>query len=132
LGYELQLPFFGRTSVQDHIRSSRTVSVPPNATCQDFIGTPDEVSVGVLKSVTPTGQVSYGDELTYTLVIAAPPGTQLGLFDPLEGTAFARFLEQPANVEHADAAITGTLGMTVTVTVPVSIPSVGHWAAVSG
>jgi hypothetical protein len=39
-------------------------------------------STTIAKSVTPQGQVYYGDELTYTLVISAAPGTQLGLYDP--------------------------------------------------
>lgn len=81
------------------------------------------------KSVTPRGPVSYGDELTYTLVISAPLGTQLGLYDPLESITFERFVEQPEGVTHVDAIndtvylggiVTGTLTVTPTNQITVS------------
>jgi hypothetical protein len=58
---------------------------------------------GVTKTVTPTGQVRHGDELTYTLVISAAPGVQLGLYDPLTTTTFTRFVERPTTsvITHA-------------------------------
>jgi len=70
----------------------------------------------VTKTVTPTGQVRHGDELTYTLVISAAPGVQLGLYDPLTTTTFMRFVEQPTTgvITHADGIITGTLTVTPT------------------
>jgi murein DD-endopeptidase MepM/ murein hydrolase activator NlpD len=74
----------------------------------------------VSKTVTPTGQVDYGDELTYTLVISAEAGTQLGLYDPMTGTTFLRFVEQPAGIDHDSNVITGTLEITPTNQVTVS------------
>ena len=70
----------------------------------------------VTKTVTPTGQVRHGDELTYTLVISAAPGVQLGLYDPLTTTTFTRFVERPTTsvITHADGIITGTLTVTPT------------------
>ena len=71
---------------------------------------------GVTKTVTPTGQVRHGDELTYTLVISAAPGVQLGLYDPLTTTTFTRFVERPTTsvITHAGGIITGTLTVTPT------------------
>jgi len=76
----------------------------------------------VTKTVTPTSQVEYGDELTYTLVISAAPGVQIGLYDPLTSTTFTRFVEQPTTgvITHAGGAITGTLTVTPTNQVTVS------------
>ncbi|MDY6876692.1 MAG: PKD domain-containing protein [Chloroflexota bacterium] len=70
----------------------------------------------VTKTVTPTGQVRHGDELTYTLVISAAPGVQLGLYDPLTTTTFMRFVERPTTsaITHAAGIITGTLTVTPT------------------
>jgi C1A family cysteine protease len=67
---------------------------------------------GITTSVAPVGQVDYGDALTYTLVISAVSGTEMTLYDPLLGTSFDRFLEQPEGVEHTDGAITGTVAVT--------------------
>lgn len=72
------------------------------------------------KTVTPTGQVHCSDRLTYTLVISATPGTQVGLYDPLEGTTWITFTQQPAGVSHADGVITGTLEVTSTDPITVS------------
>jgi len=63
----------------------------------------------IVKSVTPQGQVDYGDELTYSVVISAMLETQAGLYDPLEGTTFIHFVQQPGNVIYDDGVITGTL-----------------------
>jgi len=63
----------------------------------------------IVKSVTPQGQVDYGDELTYSVVISAMLETQAGLYDPLEGTTFVHFLQQPGNVIYDNNIITGTL-----------------------
>ncbi|MCP4541020.1 MAG: hypothetical protein GY832_28120 [Chloroflexi bacterium] len=78
-------------------------------------------SVSIEKSVLPQGQVDYGDELTYTLVISAAPGMQLGLYDPLEDTTFVRFVERPSSVTHVDTTngtlyLGGVITGTVTVT----------------
>lgn len=67
-----------------------------------------------LKTATPQGEVSYGDLLTYTVVVSATPGTQLGFYDPLTDTTFVRFVEQPAGIVHDDDAITGTFIATPT------------------
>jgi hypothetical protein len=81
------------------------------------------------KSVVPEGQVEYGEELTYTLVISATPGTQVGLYDPLEDTTFVDFVGRPEGVSHVDTlngtiylggAITGTFEVTPTNQVTVS------------
>ena len=74
----------------------------------------------VTKSVTPEDQVNYGDALTYTLVISAEVGTQLGLYDPLTDTTFLRFVEQPTGIDHVANVITGTLEVTPTNQVTVS------------
>jgi formylglycine-generating enzyme required for sulfatase activity len=70
----------------------------------------------ITKTVSPTGQVKFGDLLTYTLVISSVPGTQVGLYDPLADTVFVRFVEQPATgvITYTDRAITGTLTVTPT------------------
>ncbi len=67
-----------------------------------------------LKSVTPTGTVAYGDELTYTLTISAAPGTRLRLYDPLTDTIFLRFVEPVQGITHTNRTITGTLTVTPT------------------
>jgi 6-phosphogluconolactonase (cycloisomerase 2 family) len=72
------------------------------------------------KSVSPDGMVSYGDELTYTVVISITPGTQVAFYDLLEGTTFLRFLAQPTGVEAANDVITGSLTVTPTNQITVS------------
>ncbi|HNT76397.1 MAG TPA: hypothetical protein PKH77_15385 [Anaerolineae bacterium] len=68
----------------------------------------------VAKSVIPTGQIRYGDELTYTLFITGAPGTEVGVYDPLINTTFVRFVEKPGGIEYANHAITGTMMITPT------------------
>jgi hypothetical protein len=75
----------------------------------------------VEKLVTPEGQVNYGDELTYTVVISAEAGTEARFYDPLVDTTFARFVERPPGVIHSDGVITGTLTVTPTNQVTVSL-----------
>lgn len=79
-------------------------------------------SSAITKWVAPQGQVDYGNELTYTLVISAAPGTQFGLYDPLEGTTFSHFVagQRPAGIVRDDNVITGTLEVTPTNQVTVS------------
>jgi hypothetical protein len=92
-------------------------------------------SATIAKSVTPQGQVYYGDELTYTLVISAAPGTRLGLYDPLEGVAFSHFVagQQPTGIVHNNNVVTGTLKVTPTNQVTISfvtqvgIPGTAGW-----
>ncbi|MCP4540728.1 MAG: hypothetical protein GY832_26620 [Chloroflexi bacterium] len=74
----------------------------------------------ITKSVVPTGAVDYGDELTYTLVITAMPGDALGLYDPLSGTTFLRFVEPVTGVVGTAEAISGTLSVTSTAPLTVS------------
>jgi hypothetical protein len=87
-----------------------------------------------VKTVTPQGWVDYGDELTYTLVMSASPGTQVGFYDPLEGTAFTRFVELPTGViTHTGGVITGTLmvtptnQITISFVVRVGVPGTAGW-----
>lgn len=96
---------------------------------------------GVEKSVTPEGQVTHGDELTYTLVISTAPGMQVRLYDPLMDMTFMRFVEQPSGVTYAGitsgtlqiGVITGTLMFTPTNQVTVSfvaqvnVPATQGW-----
>jgi arylsulfatase A-like enzyme len=93
--------------------SNTAVLVPTVADVQVQYLTTNLLST-LTKTVAPTASVKYGDELTYTLVISAAPGTQLALYDPLEGTAFARFVRRPDGIVHDDGVITGTLTVTST------------------
>jgi hypothetical protein len=93
--------------------------------------------ISITKSVAPQGRVDYGDELTYTLVISAVPGTSLGLYDSLTDTTFLRFVsgQQPAGVVSDGNVITGTLEITPTNQVTVSfvaqvgVPGTVGWMA---
>jgi len=78
--------------------------------------------ITLTKTVAPVGQVEYGNQLTFTLVISAAPGTQINLFDPLVDTTFVRFVEQPTGsvITHTDRTISGTLTITPTDQVTVS------------
>ena len=72
---------------------AQVAAAPP--TVQSFTTHNLLQSNGITKTVTPTGEVAYGDALTYTLIVSAALGTQLGLYDPLTGTTFMHFVEQP-------------------------------------
>ena len=74
----------------------------------------------VTKAVAPTGQVKYGDLLTYTLLISAAPGAQVALYDPLQGTTFMRFVEPSPGITYTNGVITGALTVTPTHQVTVS------------
>lgn len=85
------------------------------------ISAPSSPELGVTKSVTPAGPVGLGDRLTYTLLISAAPGSQLGLYDPLQDVTFLRFVEGPPDVGHQEGisgssrlsgVITGSLYLT--------------------
>ncbi len=85
----------------------------------------NELSAGtvpaqVTKFVNPSGEVDYRDELTYTVVVLAAPGTKVGFYDPLAGTSFVRFLAQPPGIVHSGGNITGTLTVTPTNQIAVS------------
>lgn len=92
-------------------------------------------SLSIVKSVTPSEstEVQYGDWLTYTLLISATPGTQVRLYDPLQGTTFKHFVEQPENIIHVNNVITGALTITpahqitVSFAVEVGIPNTVGW-----
>lgn len=73
-----------------------------------------DFSVGIAKSVSPTSQVKYGNELTYTLVISAEKGTQMALYDRLRNTTFKRFVQPTAGITSTSDTITGTLTVTPT------------------
>jgi branched-chain amino acid transport system substrate-binding protein len=94
----------------------------PNSVAYDTsvsgVGTSSAISV--TKSVVPEGMVDYGDPLTYTVVVSAARGTQIGLYDPLTETTFLRFAEQPTGVVHIANIITGTLEVTPTNRITIS------------
>ena len=92
----------------------------------------------ITKRVSPEGQVQFGDELAYTLVISGVTGAEVGIYDPLIGTTFVRFTEKPAGIEFANDAITGTMTiaptnqMTISFVVQVGVPgTVGIYVDVS-
>jgi hypothetical protein len=72
------------------------------------------------KIVTPERQLNHGDELTYTIVITAAPGVQVGFYDPLTDTVFLRFVAQPEGITHSGDVITGALTVTPTNQITVS------------
>ncbi len=76
--------------------------------------------ISIVKTVAPQGRVEYGDALTYTLVISAEPGVQAGLYDPLTGTTFLRFVKPVEGLTYTGQSITGTLTVTPTSQVTVS------------
>lgn len=92
-----------------------------------------EIATDIEKQVVPQGQVDYGDELTYTLIISAATGTQLGLYDPMTETNFLRFAEQPDGIECVDNVITGMLEVppanrvTVSFVAQVGVPGTVGW-----
>ena len=77
------------------------------------LGGDDVFPYAITKAVTPTGTVNPGALLTYTFHISTAPGAELGLYDPLSGTAFVGFVApSPPGVIHDAGAITGTLLVT--------------------
>ncbi len=84
----------------------------------------ETAAMTITKSVVPTGPVSYGDELTYTLVVSTAPGTEVGIYDPLTDLTFERFTQPVTGVIYSDSIITGSL--TVTPTTPVTITFVAR------
>jgi photosystem II stability/assembly factor-like uncharacterized protein len=93
----------------------------PNLTGMDVLyGHSGFLDMTITKTVKPQDLVRYGDEITYALVISATPGAQVGLYDPLMGTVFLRFVDQPAGVSHMDGVITGLLTITPTQQITVS------------
>jgi hypothetical protein len=91
---------------------SRTVTVPPAATGQDFTG------LGIHKVVAPSGfyAIDYGRVLTYTVHLVFPADRSLVLHDrvPTYTTYISASLSAPAGVIYDPAinAISGTLSLT--------------------
>jgi PKD repeat protein len=75
-----------------------------------------EQSSILTKTVVPPTAVEDGDELTYTIVISAAPGVQVGFYDRLTHTTFVRFVERPSTsgITHTGGVVTGTLTVTPT------------------
>jgi hypothetical protein len=127
---KLSIPFetlrrYGpNTSLVDLVKHYATEPYAPSKTAN------------VIVTANPQSWVSYGDELTYTLVISAAPGTQVALYDLLEDTTFVRFVTQPMGVSHENNFITGTLTITptpqlaVSFVVQVGTPSTVIWPTV--
>ncbi|MBN1874581.1 MAG: hypothetical protein JXA33_10160, partial [Anaerolineae bacterium] len=95
-------------------------------------------SATITKRVSPEGQIQYGDELTYTLVISGAPGSEVNVYDPLTTTTLVRFVEQPTGINYANHTITGTMmitptnQMTVSFVVRVGVPgTIGIFVDVS-
>jgi hypothetical protein len=72
------------------------------------------VAIGIVNSVAPEGQIKYRDQLTYTLVVFAPPGADVAIYDSLDGPTFAGFVERPSGITQTDNIITGSLTATPT------------------
>jgi hypothetical protein len=125
-------------TISERDTASNTITVELDH-LSDFalLGEAMPFSASITKSVTPQGPVDYGAALTYTLVVSAAPGTQLGLYDPLAGTNFVRFAAggQPSAVVAVDDVVTGTLEVTPTNRVTVSfvarvgVPGTAGWTA---
>ncbi len=95
------------------------------------------VSYTITKSAVPSGRVNQGSLLTYSLLVSATPGVPFGIYDPLTGTTFVRFVERPNGIVHANNTITGALTMppapvAIRFVVQVNTPiTVGHTASVT-
>jgi photosystem II stability/assembly factor-like uncharacterized protein len=94
---------------------TRTISVPPDATGQDF------TARNIHKAVTPSDlhELKYGDPITYTVRLVSPVERNLVLYDrvPTYTTYISDSLDAPTGVIYdpeADA-ISGTLSLTATV-----------------
>lgn len=76
--------------------------------------TPVEVTPATFyltKQVTPTGQVNYGDLVTYTATISAAAGSRVRIYDPLQDIEVIRLVTRAPNLEATDKAITGALDL---------------------
>jgi hypothetical protein len=89
----------------------------------------------IFKAASRIGQVKYGEEMTYTLSLTGAIGTEVALYDPLQGTEFLRFVEQPGTITHDDGVVTGTVEIgsgdcvTVRFAVRVTVPATGGTTA---
>jgi hypothetical protein len=96
-----------------------SVTIPGSVGVQslggDDAGTTGPPTITVTKTVTPSGTVAYGDQLTYTLMISTVPGTEVGIYDPLTDMAFIGFVPQATpGITYTNGAITGSLTITPT------------------
>jgi hypothetical protein len=100
--------------------ASRDLTVPPNATGQDF------TAQNVQKEITPGGiyAVNYGDSLTYTVHLIFPEHRSLVLFDqvPTYTTYIGGSLNAPTGVIYDSIvnAMSGTLSLTAATLATVS------------
>jgi len=100
--------------------ASRSITVPPDATGQDFTG------LNVQKAVAPGGiyAVSYGDVLTYTVGLVFPEERALVLYDrvPTYTTYISGSLVPPTGVIYDPSAnaTSGTLALSATTPTTVS------------
>lgn len=108
---------------------SRTVTIPPDVTNQDFTGR--NIRKG---SSTPTScAVDYGDPLTYTVELAYPDDQTLVFYDPIPSYAayISGSLSAPAGIGHDAAAnairgpLTLSAGVPQTVTLAVRVEITG-------
>ncbi len=105
----------------DHSPAENRLSVPICHLSQfALFGQATQSPTTINKYVSLEGQVQYGDELTYTLVISGAPGAEVSIYDPLTSTMFIRFVEQPNGIEYASHTITGTMTITPTNSMTVS------------
>ncbi|MBL7064127.1 MAG: carboxypeptidase regulatory-like domain-containing protein [Anaerolineae bacterium] len=99
---------------------TRTVTVPPDATGQDFTGR----SILKESAITPQQALDYGDPLTYTVRLVHPNDRDVVLYDlvPTHTTFISGSLSAPAGVAYYTAtnSISGTLSLTATLPTTVS------------
>ena len=103
-----------------------SITIPGSIGIQS-LGGDDTTLMAISKAVIPSGKVNIGDLLTYTLSILATPGSELGLYDPLDDTTFLSFLPPPVSgIVHQDGVVTGSLTVSptsqVTVAFVVQVP----------
>jgi hypothetical protein len=110
---------------------TRTVTVPPDASGQDFVGR------NIQKRASPSshqGTLGLGDRLTYTLRLIYPESNSLALYDPLPPYTYTRYvsgsLDAPGLAYYSDThTISGTVNVTTgeltTVTFAVQIGVMG-------
>jgi hypothetical protein len=100
--------------------TSRSVTVPPSATGQDF------TAQAIQKQVTPGSPraMNFGDPLTYTLRLIAPTDREVVLYDrvPTYTSYISNSVDAPAGVAYDLSAnsISGTLNLVASAVVTVS------------
>ena len=100
--------------------ANRTVTIPPNATGQDFVGR-NILKEGALR---PSQALDYGDTLTYTVGVVYPDARTVVLYDkvPTHTTYISDSLSTATGVVYDPIAnaLSGTLSLTATVPETVS------------